>query len=49
MREIERYKQYFFVSRILIYVACNKKVFIKLPCYKVTHMNYPAQCSLQYR
>jgi hypothetical protein len=40
MREIKQYKTYFFISRILIYVACSKKVFIMLPL-PVTPMNRP--------
>jgi hypothetical protein len=44
MREIKQYKTYFFISRILIYVACSKKELIMLPL-SVTHMNCPFQCS----
>lgn len=47
MREIKQYKQYFFVSRILIYVACSKKVVFMLPLL-VTSLNCPSPCSLQY-
>jgi len=28
MREIKQYQQYSFISRILIYVVCDKKVFV---------------------